>query len=184
MRIALIYATVEGQTRTIAEHIKTYLTKAGHDVQVIDAAHPPQSLSVDEIDGVICSGPVHVGTFPAPLRRYVKAHARELMARPGAFVSVSLTAAGNDANELDELGEIVSGFSDETAWWPVSVHHAAGALKYTEYDYFRKWMLRRIADKQSAPTDTKHDYEFTDWGALDLFLDGFLRDMPVVAGKV
>lgn len=184
MRIALIYATVEGQTRAIAQHIETYLTKAGHTVEVIEAAHPPKSLAVDSVDGIFCAGPVHIGTFPAPLRRYVKTHARELMARPGAFVSVSLTAAGDDPGELEELAEIVNAFSDETGWWPVTVHHAAGALKYTEYDYFRKWMMRRIADKKAAPTDTKHDYEFTDWGALDLFLDGFLRDMPVVAGKV
>jgi menaquinone-dependent protoporphyrinogen IX oxidase len=45
-------------------------------------------------------------------------------------------------------------------------------------------MLKRIADKKDAPTDTTHDYEFTDWGALDLFVDGFVKDIPDVAGKI
>jgi menaquinone-dependent protoporphyrinogen oxidase len=184
MRILVIYATVEGQTREIAGHIERYLKDNQNEAVMIDATHPPESLSIDGIDGVICAGPVHVGTFPAPLRRYVQQHSRELMSRPGVFVSVSLTAAGDEAGEWEELNEITANFSEETGWWPVSVHHAAGALKYTEYDFFRKWMLKRIADKHDAPTDTKHDYEFTDWGALDMFIDGFLKDALAVAGKL
>lgn len=184
MRVAVIYATVEGQTRTVAEHVGRYLRDNGHQAEMIDATHPPDAISIDDIDAIICAGPVHMGTFPAPFRRFVHRHVRELMARPGAFVSVSLTAAGGEKDELEELSEIVTGFSDETGWWPVAVHHAAGALKYTEYDYFRKWMMRRIAGKRNAPTDTSHDYEFTDWAALDAFVGGFLRDIPDLAGKV
>lgn len=184
MRIILIYATVEGHTRSVARHVETYLTEADHTVDLVDATHPPESIPIDSIDAVICAGPIHIGTFPAPLRRFVRSHARELMARPGAFVTVSLTAASDDAREWDELNGSVNAFSDETGWWPVSVHNAAGALKYSEYDYFRKWMMRRIADKHQHPTDASQDYEFTDWGALDMFLDGFLRDVPAVAGKV
>lgn len=184
MHILLIYATVEGQTRKIAHHVQKYLSANGHQVTEIDATHPPDSLSVDGVAGVICTGPVHVGSFPAPLRRFVQRNQRDLMARPGAFLSVSLTAAGHDPNEMVELNEIVSAFSEETGWWPVTVHHVAGALKYTEYDYFRRWMLRRIADKKDAPTNTANDYEFTDWGELDLFVDGFLTDIPDLAGKV
>ena len=184
MRVLVIHATVEGHTRQIAGHIVRYLKDNRHEAVMIDAADPPRSLSVDDVDAVICAGPVHIGTFPAPLRRYVSAHGRDLMARPGAFVTVSLTAAGDDQTEWEDLREIAARFSEETGWWPVSVHHAAGALKYTEYDFFRKWMMRRIADKKDAPTDTHHDYAFTDWGELDMFIDGFLKDAPAVAGKV
>lgn len=184
MRVLVIHATVEGHTRQIAGHIGRYLKDNRHEAVMIDAADPPRSLSVDDVDAVICAGPVHIGTFPAPLRRYVSAHGRDLMARPGAFVTVSLTAAGDDQTEWEDLREIAARFSEETGWWPVSVHHAAGALKYTEYDFFRKWMMRRIADKKDAPTDTHHDYAFTDWGELDMFVDGFLKDAPAVAGKV
>lgn len=184
MRVLVIFATVEGQTRTIADHVERYLVESGHQVTAIDASHPPDAVSVDAIDAIICAGPVHVGNFPAPLRRFLQQNQRDLMARPGGFISVSLTAAGGDPNEMAELNDIVAQFSEETGWWPVAVHHAAGALKYTEYDYFRKWMLKRIADKKDAPTDTRHDYEFTDWGELDMFIDGFLSDVPDLAGKV
>lgn len=182
MRVLVVYATVEGQTRTITDHIKRFLNERGHEMAMIDATSPPDSLSIDDIDAVICAGPVHAGAFPKPLRRYVHSHVQELMARPGAFISVSLTAAGDDADEMEELQKIEAEFSEETGWWPVAVHHAAGALKFTEYDYFRKWIMKRIARGKGQATD--RDTEFTDWAALDDFLSGFLADIPKIAGKV
>jgi menaquinone-dependent protoporphyrinogen oxidase len=66
----------------------------------------------------------------------------------------------------------------------VSIHHAAGALKYTEYDFFRRWMLKRIAKKEGGPVDTSLDHEFTDWDALDAFVRTFVEQVPDVAGKI
>ena len=184
MRVLVIYATIEGHSRTIASRIERHLRQSGHPVDLVDAAQPPVSISVDKTHAVIVVGPVHAGHYPAPLRRYIREHARELMARPGAFVSVSLTAVSDDPAERAELDPIVEEFSNETGWWPISVHHAAGALKYTEYDYFRRWILKRISASQGGPTDTTRDYEFTDWNALESFCVRFVREAPVIAGKV
>lgn len=184
MRILILFATIEGHTRKIAEHISDTLQKAGHDVRMINATSDHAVPAADEFDASIVAAPVHVGTFPAPVRRLVKENAETLMARPGAFVSVSLAAASSEGSELAEIGDYVEAFSKETGWWPVSIHHAAGALKYTEYDFFRRWMLKRIAGKEGGPTDTSKDYEFTDWDALDRFVAEFTDQAPAVAGKV
>lgn len=184
MRVLLVFATVEGQTRKIANHIAGRLSGSGHDVDLIDAADVKTAPSADAFDAAIIAAPVHVGTYPAPLRRFIKTNEETLMARPGAFVSVSLSAAIEDDSEAGELAEIAEKFSKETGWWPVSVHQAAGALKYTEYDFFRRWMLKRISVKEGGPSDTTRDYEFTDWVALDKFVDGFIAQAPNVAGKI
>lgn len=184
MRILLVFATVEGQTRKIASHIETTLINGGNSVTLIDATNGPEAPGADEFDAVIVAGPVHVGTFPAPLRRFVTKSAQTLMARPGAFVTVSLSAASTDASDVQELGEIARRFSTETGWWPVSIHNAAGALKYTEYDFFRRWMLKRIAQKENGPVDTSRDHEFTNWPALDQFIKVFVAQVPAVAGKI
>ena len=184
MRFLLIYATVEGQTRKIAAHIADRLSGAGHDITLMDAADVKAAPPADSFDAIIATAPVHVSSFPLPFRQFTKHNAQTLMARPGAFVSVSLTAASDDKSELAEIDTIVEKFSAETGWWPVSIHHAAGALKYTEYDFFRRWMLKRIAAKEGGPTDTSRDHEFTDWAALDTFVDGFARQAPDLAGKI
>lgn len=184
MRILLVFATVEGQTRKIATHIAERLSGAGHDVDLVDAADIKAAPAAESFEAAIIAAPVHISTYPVPLRRFIKNNAETLMARPGAFVSVSLTAAMEDDSEAAELADIVEKFSQETGWWPVSVHHAAGALRYTEYDFFRRWMLKRIAEKEGGPTDTSRDHEFTDWVALDDFIDGFVAQAPDVAGKI
>ena len=55
------------------------------------------------------------------------------------------------------------------------VHHAAGALRYTDYDFFKRWMAKRLASKRGAPVETDRDFELTDWRALDVFVDQFLK---------
>lgn len=184
MRILILFATIEGHTRKIVEHISASLQKAGHDVRMINATSERSVPGADEFDASIVAAPVHVGSFPAPVRRLVKTNADTLMARPGAFVSVSLAAASSEEAEVAEISDYVEAFGNETGWWPVSVHHAAGALKYTEYDFFRRWMLKRIAGKEGGPTDTSKDYEFTDWDALDQFVTEFVEQAPAVAGKI
>ncbi|WP_193178162.1 flavodoxin domain-containing protein [Oricola nitratireducens] len=184
MRILIAYATIEGQTRKIVQHMRSLLEDDGHSIQLADAISGDDVPKADDFDAVIIAAPVHVGAFPAPLRRFVKAHAETLMARPGAFVSVSLSAASSDKSEVEEIADIVEKFSKETGWWPVSIHHAAGALKYTEYDFFRRWMLKRIAEKEGGPVDTSLDHEFTDWVALDAFVRTFVKEAPGVAGKI
>lgn len=184
MRILVLFATIEGHTGKIAQHVSSMLEKAGHDVRMINATQEEAVPGAEEFDASIIAAPIHIGTFPAPMRRLVKTNADTLMARPGAFVSVSLAAASSVDEELEEVAKYVEEFSEETGWWPLSVHHAAGALKYTEYDFFRRWMLKRIAAKEGGPTDTSRDYEFTDWDALDGFIDNFVAQAPAVAGKI
>jgi menaquinone-dependent protoporphyrinogen oxidase len=39
----------------------------------------------------------------------------------------------------------------------------AGSLAYTQYSFFTRFIMKRIARRQGAPTDTSRDYEFTNW---------------------
>ena len=63
----------------------------------------------------------------------------------------------------------------ESGWKPAMIHHAAGALRFTQYDFFKRWMMKRIASHENAPTDTSRDHEFTDWTALASFTTDFLK---------
>lgn len=45
---------------------------------------------------------------------------------------------------------------------------------FSQYDFFKRWIMRRIAREKGTPSDTSQDYEFTDWLALDGFVDDFL----------
>ena len=57
---------------------------------------------------------------------------------------------------------------------PLAIHHAAGALRFTEYDFFKRWIMRSIAEKEGHTVDTGKDIEYTDLAALKDFVEDFL----------
>ncbi len=67
-------------------------------------------------------------------------------------------------------------FFAETGWHPAAVHHAAGALRYTKYDFLKRLLMRHIAAKEGGDVDTSEDHEYTDWEALAAFVQDVLAD--------
>jgi len=84
----------------------------------------------------------------------VKSNAAWLAAIPSAFVAVSLTAALKDDKSPGELREMAEAFFRETGWAPAITRNVAGALRYTEYDYFKRLLMKLIARQQGGETDT------------------------------
>ena len=131
---------------------------------------------LDEIghDAFIAAAPVHIGRFPAPFVHWVKERADALNGKRSAFVSVSLGIASQFEAEKREIEAIGEAFFAETGWHPGAVHHAAGALRYTRYDFLKRLLMRHIAAKEGGDVDTSEDHEYTDWDGLAAFVTGFL----------
>ena len=58
---------------------------------------------------------------------------------------------------------------DKTGWIPRKTATFAGALQYREYDFATRLLVRLLMRKEGHPTDVSHDYDYTDWGAVDRF---------------
>jgi menaquinone-dependent protoporphyrinogen oxidase len=54
-------------------------------------------------------------------------------------------------------------FVEKAGWHPNAVACVAGRLAYTQYGFLKRLILRQIAKKEGASTDTSRDHEFTDW---------------------
>ena len=61
-------------------------------------------------------------------------------------------------------------FTHQTGWRPAHALPVAGALPYSRYNFVIRLVMKRIARKAGGPTDTSHDYEFTDWLGVDRFV--------------
>lgn len=169
MKILVVYATTEGQTRKVARHVFDWLAAAGHAAELIPAAEAGD-LDPAGFDAVTVAGSVHGGRYQAELVRWAKAAAPGLARVPTLFLSVSLTAAGRDAQEWDGLRGCVARFAAETGWTPARVEHVAGAFRFSEYDFFRTWAMRWIAAQRDEGVTPGVDHEYTDWAALEAVL--------------
>ncbi|MDP1569192.1 MAG: menaquinone-dependent protoporphyrinogen IX dehydrogenase [Vicinamibacterales bacterium] len=169
MRVLIVYGTVEGQTRKIAEYIGQIAGEAGHAVDLRDAATLAPDASIGKPDAVIIGAPVHQGRHPAALRHFVTAHAATLQALPTGFFSVSLASVLTGEEHLAEGRKYVEGFCAETGWTPGVTALVAGALRYSQYDFFKRFIMKLIAREQGGDTDTSRDYEYTDWSQVRQF---------------
>lgn len=173
MKILVLYATTEGQTRKIADFVTTRLKSRGDVVAMIDATDVPADLQPQDYDAAILAGSLHVGAYQQPLVHFAKKHADALNDIPTAFLSVSLSAAGKDPEDLKGIAVCADLFQKETGWKPGEVDHVAGAFRFTEYDFFKRWMMKVIAWERGMKTAGVIELELTDWDALGRLVDAF-----------
>lgn len=182
MKLLIVYGTTEGQTRKIAAFMADRLQSQEHSVTLADAADLPDDLVVESFEGAIVAASLHMHRYQNAVLHFLKLHRDALSIVPSAFVSVSLAALSGDADDRADLEKCVADFLHETGWEPTVVHHANGALRYTEYDFLRRWMMKFIATRYGGPADTARDYEYTDWDALATFVDGFAEHVASSLG--
>lgn len=182
--VLILYATSEGQTRRIAEHLGATLRARGSTVDVIDVAEIGTDFSLDRYSAAVLAASVRIGKHPKGMVEFVKRHLEELERIPATFISVSLSEAGAEdtkrtpedrARFAADAQGMIEAFLAETGWHPSKVHAAAGALMYSKYNFLIRFVMRRIARSVGVSTDTSHDYEFTDWAALDHIADEVVK---------
>lgn len=179
-RVLIVYGTTDGHTRNIAITISNELAQASIQADVVEAG--TLSPSLDDYAAVIVAASVHVGKYQKPVTQWVREHAPGFGRRPTAFVSVSLgVLRKGNARVAAELDAIVQGFLDETGWTPTVTRYVAGALLYTRYNIFKRWMMRRIVAKAHGDTDISRDYDYTDWDDVRAFAREFGRRLEPAA---
>jgi menaquinone-dependent protoporphyrinogen oxidase len=179
MRIVVAYATREGQTRRIAEHVATALGSRGVKVDLHDMRTPALAIEWSQYDWACVAASVHAGHHEPEVIAFVKTHRQELQRLRAAFLSVTLSEAGAEDTSAPrqrreqaaaDAQRMIDVFVQETGWHPARSLAVAGALAYSHYNFIVRFVMTRIARKAGAPTDTSRDYEFTDWSRLDRFI--------------
>jgi menaquinone-dependent protoporphyrinogen oxidase len=170
-RIAIIYGTTEGQTRKISESIAQTLRHHGDRVELILGSELDPEFDPTEYEGIIVGGSLHEGHHQRYVRSLAKKHAAVLNEMPSAFFSVSLSAAAEDT--YHEAVEAMDAFLKEAGWKTPQKEAFAGALKYTQYSWLKRFVMKKISASHDGDTDTTHDYEYTDWDQVSRFAEAF-----------
>lgn len=181
--ILVAYGSTEGQTRKIAEFIAQRLRIRGHRVDLVDTATPAAQQIAPHYQAAIVGGSLHQQRHQRPLEHFLKDNQVWLASMPVALFSVSLAAALDDIDSRLEARRLLDELADETGLKPRAVRCIAGALRYTQYDYLKRQLMRMIARHYGRPTDPAKDVEYTDWNDVGAFVDEFL-DAAGLAGVV
>ena len=163
-RVLVTYASTHGQTEKIARRMADAIEACGQAVEVRPVADGPDP---SDFDAVAAGASIHAGKHQAEMTDWVKAHRDALAARPGAFFSVSLTAAEEDPTDREPATRMLREFLADVGWQPELSATIPGALRYLEYDRFTRTVIRLMMKRGGHPDDASRDYEYTDWSSVD-----------------
>lgn len=173
-KLLIVYGTTEGQTQKIAEYLAKEARALDYACDVYNVTAVPADVDLTRYPKVIVAASVHIEQHQPAIAQFVRKALPKLEKVQTAFISVSLSAAG-DAKERYDAWEYSRRFLSEVGWQPSKVQIVAGALRFSEHDFFKKWAMRRLAKGKRA--DTRHDAEYTDWAELRQFLKDFLAPL-------
>jgi len=190
--VAVLYATREGHTRQIAEHVAAGLRILGIDSDVRNVKDQIAEVDLASYDGVVLAASVHLGRHEREMVKFARDHRAELEQVPSAFLSVTLSEAGAEqANQPPErraqcaadVHRMIEDFIEDTGWRPGHTLPVAGALLYTRYNPLVRFAMKQAARSSGGSTDTSQDHDFTDWTALDRFTSQFAKEIGATAVK-
>jgi menaquinone-dependent protoporphyrinogen oxidase len=185
MNFLVVYGTTEGQTRKIAQFVADRIKVHDHGVDLADATDAASAdIKLRGYDGVVVAGSLHIGKFQTSIEEFVRSRCQTLNGMRTVFLPVSLSAASKDDDDVKGLAECIRRFLDETGWKPGATHNVAGAFRYTQYDFFKRWGMKLIAYQKGVSTDASRDLELTDWVALTRVTDGFVATVEAAGRHV
>lgn len=191
--VLVAFATREGQTRKIAEHVASTIRARGDEAEVLDLRSGTRvDLDLTSYAAVVLAASVHLGRHEREMVEFVRAHHEELEHVPTAFLSVSLSEAGVEdmtasfeerSKAAIDVKRMIDDFCHQTGFHPSRVWPVAGALMYSEYGALVRFVMRRMARRAGASTDTTHDHEYTDWKGLHRFVDAVMMELEEDDGR-
>lgn len=183
--IPVFYATTEGQTRRIADYLAARLRGHGLDSRAIAIASEEAShIDWSRVRGACLGASLHMQKHQAEATAFARVHRAELSCIPSLFLSVSLSAASKNRDEVAAAQRLAEQFAVETGWHPGQIASVAGRLAYSQYNWLVRLFMRRIALKEGASADTSRDHEYTDWWQVDELADTFASAVQRTASHI
>lgn len=174
MTILIVYGTVEGQTRKVAEFVENQARAAGEDVVLFDTSDRTEDLAFDGIDKIILAASVHERRHPKAFEIFVDSSRTPLAERPTLLLSVSLKAAFADGR--NEAQDYADEMKLRTGLKPTRELLVAGAIRSDSYDFYASQVLRHVVLDGQTLDPSARDHEFTDWDEIASSVADFLKD--------
>lgn len=172
-RILVVFESKYGQSAKIAEHVADLAQRRGHVCRVARLSSAGD-VDVPAHDAVFVVAPIYFARHPTIVSRFLRAHADFLGHTPCAFVAVSNSAVNPAAAVRNAARRGAEVFVKSTGVIPTAVLIAGGAVAYPRYGFLTRSIMKLIARREGAPTDTSRVHELTDWAALDASASAFL----------
>lgn len=174
MKLLIAYATTDGMTARIAERMAEAARATGSTADVVDTAALPRGFDPSRYDAILVGASLHGQGYQPAATHFIRHYPQALRSRPSGFFSVCLAVASGNPDERAAARRIAEQFPVRLGWKPDAVEVFAGALMFSRYGFWRRWVMRTIAKREMGAVDTTRDTILTDWDAVDRFAREFV----------
>ena len=151
-RILVAYATKAGSTAGVAEAIGGALRAAGADVDVM----PAKQATIHPYDALVIGSGVRMGRLYGPVLRFLRRNAAAIAQRPTAYFSVSMSAAEDTAEKIEEARAYLdSALGAAPDVKPVALGTFAGEMDVSKLGP----LFRFTMAKADIPQEDKRDWD-------------------------
>ncbi len=173
MPVLIAFASIEGQTKKMANFIEKIAREYSSSVQLMDTSDPMATVEFDDVDRVILIAPVHERRHPQMFEAFVACENTALDARRTLMISVSLSAAFPKG--LEDAQDYLEEMKMRTELDPDTEMLVAGAIRSRNYGYYETQVLKHVVLRGRNFDPAAQEHEFTDWVALGDGVAAFLE---------
>ncbi|MDO4228812.1 MAG: menaquinone-dependent protoporphyrinogen IX dehydrogenase [Capnocytophaga sp.] len=168
----IIYASVDGQTKKICNHIEKILLSENQDIKVFSITDFDQNIA--DYDKIIIASSIRYGKHNADIEAFIDKNNEILNTKKSVFISVNLVARKAEKSTATTNPYVVK-FIDKIRWQPTHIEVFAGRLNYKMYNFMDRQLIRLIMLITKGPTDPKTEIEYTDWDKVTAFAKKFVQ---------
>ena len=165
-RCLILYSTTDGHPKKICDYIAHNLDEV-NKISVVNITSFNQK-DLDNYDSIIIGASIRYGKHQNSLYKFINKNREKLEAKKNAFFTVNVVARKTEKN-LPQTNPYMIKFLKLTKWKPQRLDVFAGRINYSKYGFIDKYVIRFIMWLTKGPTDTRGDFEFTDWDKVKSF---------------
>jgi menaquinone-dependent protoporphyrinogen oxidase len=171
-KVLLLYSTRDGHALKIAETIATIFDSKALDYDFLNL-DIPLSVHPDQYQAVLIVAAIRYGRFSQSVLKFARTYQNFLNNKPTGFLGVCLIAR-KLKKRLPQHNIYLRKFLSRTQWRPMLCEAIAGALKYPQYRWWDRQLIRLIMSITGGETNTKREIVYTDWDQVKRLTDTFL----------
>lgn len=164
--VLILYSSRFGHSRKIAEQLT-------RDFQAINRSCECRNIEEDlELSQPLSSymatviiASVRYGFFHKNVKAFVRSHLKQLNSSLSIFMPVCLIARKPEKRQI-ETNVYARKFLEQTEWNPTITSITAGDLRYPEYNFLDRFMIKLIMKITKGETDPHFTCDYTDWAAI------------------
>ena len=165
-KLGIIYSSVDGQTKKIAEALLQDLREQKVAAKLYSIEDFEEQVT--DFDLLIIGAGVRYGKHNIRVRKFVLNNKESLSLITTAFFSVNLVARKSDRNSPGTNPYLIK-FLKEVNWKPDFMAVFAGKLDYRAYSMLDRIMIKLIMKLTHGPTKSDTCIEYTNWESVREF---------------